>query len=63
MSAAQALLPGPRRPPRVEFEPAIGPAAPDRYPSRCAGAGRVTDAVRHAVTLHPAGARRWRAEA
>ena len=51
-TAASATFPGPDTSARIEFEPAIGPAAPDRYRISLQWRGpRDSDEVRHVVTL------------
>lgn len=52
LSAARRVFPGGATNAAIEFEPAIGPAAPDRYRISLQWRGpRDDDDVRHAVTL------------
>ena len=52
IATARAAFPGADTSARIEFEPAIGPAAPDRYRISLQWRGpRDHDEVRHAVTL------------
>ncbi|HET9473300.1 MAG TPA: type IV pilus modification protein PilV [Steroidobacteraceae bacterium] len=52
ISTTRATFPGADTSARIEFEPAIGPAAPDRYRISLQWRGpRDNDAVRHSVTL------------
>ena len=52
VTTARATFPGPDTSARIEFEPAIGPVAPDRYRISLQWRGpRDNDEVRHAVTL------------
>ncbi len=51
-AATRVTFPGADTSARIEFEPAIGPAAPDRYRISLQWRGpRDSDEVRHAVTL------------
>lgn len=52
ITTARATFPGPDTSARIEFEPAIGPVAPDRYRISLQWRGpRDNDQVRHAVTF------------
>lgn len=53
LRSAHGLFPGVETPASIEFEPAIGPVAPDRYAIRVQWRGPRDDAgVFEAVTLH-----------